>query len=85
MDRGKIKTLIKQLERGKANVRFPDLKRFIIDLGFESDGCEGSHQIYRKKGEMPISIQPDKRNKSKAKFYQVNQVIKRAKQIIKDI
>ena len=57
--------------RSDANIRFEDLRRLLIHLGFE-ERIRSSHHTFRKQGiEEKINIQ---RDGSKAKPYQVTQV-----------
>ena len=57
--------------RSDANIRFEDLRRLLIHLGFE-ERIRSSHHTFRKQGiEEKINIQ---RDGSKAKPYQVAQV-----------
>ena len=84
INKEKINKLISKFKRSKSNVKFSDLKKLIMELGYTYTGSEGSHHNYRKIGEFPISIQLDKKNKSKAKFYQVNQIFKITKKLIKE-
>ena len=54
-----------------ANIRFADLRRLLLRLGFE-ERTRGSHHIFRKQGvEERINLQ---REGSLAKAYQVRQV-----------
>lgn len=80
----KINKLTSKFQRSKSNVKFSDLKKLIIELGYAYTDTEGSHHNYRKIGEFPISIQPDKKNKGKAKEYQVKQIIKIAKKFLQE-
>tara|TARA_B100000315_G_scaffold259759_1_gene317077 strand:- start:4020 stop:4286 length:267 start_codon:yes stop_codon:yes gene_type:complete len=84
INKEKINKLISKFEKSKSNVKFSDLIKLIIELGYTYTGSEGSHHNYRKMGEFPISIQPDKKNKSKAKEYQVNQILKITRKFIKE-
>jgi len=53
-----------------SNIRFEDLRRLLLFLGFE-ERVRGSHHIFRKSGiEEKMSIQ---RDGDKAKAYQVRQ------------
>ena len=54
------------------NVKFSDLRKLILDLGF-IERIKGSHHIFFKKGVVEIiNLQPLKNRKAKA--YQVKQV-----------
>ncbi len=69
----KIEKLREQILSGRsdANIRFEDLRQFLIALGFE-ERIKGSHHIFRKDG---IEEKPNlQREGSKAKVYQVRQV-----------
>ena len=57
--------------RSDANIRFNDLRRFLLRLGFV-ERVRGSHHIFRKEGVRErINLQSDE---SHAKPYQVRQV-----------
>ena len=57
--------------RSDANIRFSDLRRFLMRLGFE-ERVRGSHHIFRRVGVAElINLQ---RDGSQAKPYQVRQV-----------
>lgn len=57
--------------RSDANIRFDDLRKLLLDLGFE-ERTRGSHHLFAKPGvEQLINLQ---RDGSKAKPYQVRQV-----------
>jgi len=57
-----------------ANIKFTDLRKLVISLGF-NERIKGDHFIYSKSGMTEIiNIQPKK--DGKAKPYQVNQVRK---------
>jgi len=69
----KYEKLREQILSGKsdANIRFEDLRQFLISLGFE-EKIKSSHHIFRKEG---IEKKPNlQRDGSKAKGYQVRQV-----------
>lgn len=54
-----------------ANIDFDDLRRVLLDLGFD-ERTKGSHHLFRKPGiEERVNLQRDGRN---AKPYQVKQV-----------
>ena len=58
--------------RSDANIRFDDLRRFLLRLGFV-ERVRGSHHILRREGVRErITLQ---RDGSQAKPYQVRQVI----------
>ncbi len=57
--------------RSDANVRFEDLRRFLLRLGFV-ERTRGSHHIFRRQGVRElVNLQ---RDDSQAKPYQVRQV-----------
>lgn len=61
--------------RGDGNIRFADLCGLLENLGFVLERISGSHHIYSYEGVMElIDLQPDKKDHSKAKKYQVKQV-----------
>ena len=69
----KYKKLIFQILRGTsdANILFNDLRKLLLQLGFE-ERIRGSHHNFRKDGvEEKINLQ---RDNGKAKVYQVKQV-----------
>ncbi len=74
--------MIVKFERSKSNVRFVELQKLLEELGYTLKRTKGSHYTYGKKDMPPFSIQRDEGDKSKAKKYQVNDVIKIAKKII---
>lgn len=70
-----LKLYIK-IKNSPTNVSFLDLCKLAEEVGFVFRSKSGSHSIYKH----PIygnimNFQPDKRNKSKAKKYQVSQLI----------
>jgi len=70
---GKSDKLLLQILSGSsdANIRFSDLRRLLIGLGFE-ERIHGSHHLFRKSGiEEKVNIQKDD---NKTKPYQVRQV-----------
>lgn len=69
----KYEKLREQIISGKsdANIRFEDLRQFLISLGFE-ERIKGSHHSFRRED---IQEKPNlQRDGSKAKAYQVRQV-----------
>ena len=69
----KDETLLARILRGQsdANIRFDDLRKLLIDLGFE-ERLRGSHHVFVRPGvEQLVNLQ---RDGSKAKPYQVRQV-----------
>ena len=70
---GKREKLIEKILSGKSdsNIRFQDLRKLLISLGFE-ERIKGSHHSFRKEGvEEKPNLQADG---NKAKTYQVRQV-----------
>lgn len=70
------KTLSDILSEKKDNhIRFSDLQGLLEYLGLNLERVSGSHHIYSLEGVLElIDIQPDKKDHSKAKRYQVKQV-----------
>lgn len=65
--------LIRRILEGRsdANIRFDELRRLMLRLGFE-ESIRGSHHIYRKPGQnFIIDLQP---RRGMAKPYQVRQL-----------
>jgi predicted RNA binding protein YcfA (HicA-like mRNA interferase family) len=70
---GKREKLIEKILAGKSdsNIRFQDLRKLLLSLGFE-ERIKGSHHSFRKEGiEEKPNLQMDG---NKAKTYQVRQV-----------
>ena len=58
-----------------ANIRFHDLCNMLESIGVNLLRIEGSHHVFAASGVYQIlDIQPDKKDHSKAKRYQVRQV-----------
>ena len=58
--------------KSDANISFEDLRNFLLSLGF-AERIKGSHHNYRKEG---VAEKPNlQRDGSKAKSYQVRQII----------
>jgi predicted RNA binding protein YcfA (HicA-like mRNA interferase family) len=73
VDMGKHEKLLLQIVQGTSdkNIRFEDLRKLLLHLGFE-ERVRGSHHLFRKRGvEEMINLQKDGSN---AKPYQVRQV-----------
>jgi hypothetical protein len=72
----KIEQRIDELEANKTGIRFALLMR-ICQEHFGNSRQKGSHHIFKTPwpGDPRINLQEDKRNKGKAKPYQVKQVI----------
>lgn len=57
------------------NIKFRDLQKLLISLGFQQKENNGDHFLYDYPGIRElINIQPDKKDRSKAKSYQVRQI-----------
>lgn len=57
------------------NIKFRDLEKLLISLGFQQKENNGDHFLYNYPGiKTLINIQPDKTDHSKAKSYQVRQI-----------
>lgn len=57
------------------NIKFRDLQNLLAALGFKQKENNGDHFIYNYPGiKELINIQPDKKDHSKAKSYQVRQI-----------
>lgn len=57
------------------NIRFHDLCKLLENLGFSLERVSGSHHIFAYPGIIElIDLQPDKKDHSKSKPYQVKQV-----------
>lgn len=70
---GKREKLIEKILAGKSdsNIRFQDLRKLLLSLGFE-ERIKGSHHSFRREGiEEKPNLQMDG---NKAKTYQVRQV-----------
>lgn len=63
--------------RSDGNINFNDLCRLLEHLGLSLERIAGSHHIFAYKN-VPelVDLQPDKKDHSKAKIYQVKQVRK---------
>ena len=71
----KPRKLLARIQFNQANVRFADLERLAVALGFVHDRTTGSHRIYihlRHPGAQ-LTLQPDKNRQ--AKPYQVKQLL----------
>lgn len=69
--------LLQSVMSGKhdQSIRFDDLCKLLQYKGFTLERISGSHHIYSYPGVMElIDLQPDKKDHSKAKPYQVKQV-----------
>ena len=62
-------------EKKDNNIRFSDLQGLLEYMGLKLERVSGSHHIYSLDGVLElVDIQPDKKDHSKAKCYQVKQV-----------
>ena len=69
--------LIESARSGPGSFPFDDLCRLAELIGFVFRHQSGSHRIYRHpETKAMMNFQPDKRDKSKAKPYQVRQLLK---------
>lgn len=69
--------LIDKARRSSANLRFDEALALAECLGFEHARTKGSHHYFKRSGLMtPVNLQPDKRDPSKAKKRQVEQLLK---------
>lgn len=58
-----------------SSIKFDALVNLLQNMGFTLERISGSHHIFSYPGVMElIDLQPDKKNHSKAKGYQVKQV-----------
>ena len=68
--------LYRKIKESPTNASFSDLCKLAEEVGFVFRNQSGSHLIYKHPMHRNImNFQPDKRNKSKAKKYQVSQLI----------
>ncbi len=68
--------LYKKVKDSPNNASFSDLCKLAEEIGFVFRNQSGSHSIYKHPNYNQImNFQPDKRDKSKAKRYQVSQLI----------
>jgi predicted RNA binding protein YcfA (HicA-like mRNA interferase family) len=67
--------LLRRLATSQTNVRFSDLVRLAVALGFVLDRTSGSHHIYIHKvyTDAQLNLQPAK---SQAKPYQIRQLLR---------
>lgn len=76
---GKYEKVLQDVLSGRkdGNIDFSELCRLLENLGLELRRISGSHHIFSF-GDVPelIDLQPDKKDHSKAKIYQVKQVRK---------
>lgn len=76
---GKYEKILQDVLNGRkdGNINFNDLCNLLENLGLNLERIAGSHHIFSYKS-VPelIDLQPDKKDHSKAKSYQVKQVRK---------
>ncbi len=70
------KKLLQRLASTQTNVRFDDLVRLVLALGFKHDRTAGSHRVFihAMHREAQLNLQPDKAGQ--AKPYQIRQLLK---------
>ena len=69
--------ILAKARRSAANLRFDEAHALALCLGFEHARTRGSHRIYKHAGSRTIlNLQPDKRDPSKAKKRQVEQLVR---------
>ncbi|MDZ7799976.1 MAG: hypothetical protein U5K81_04160 [Trueperaceae bacterium] len=69
--------LIDKARRSAANLRFEEALALAECLGFEHARTKGSHYLFKRAGhQQTVNLQPDKRDASKAKKRQVEQLLK---------
>jgi predicted RNA binding protein YcfA (HicA-like mRNA interferase family) len=76
---GKYEKLLQYVLSGQkdGNINFIELCNLMEKLGFKLERISGSHHIFSYKNIIElIDLQPDKKDHSKAKIYQVKQVRK---------
>ena len=69
--------LIEKARRSAATLPFAEALTLAECLGFAQARTKGSHHIFKRPGlEQTVNLQPDKRDQSKAKKRQVEQLLK---------
>jgi len=69
--------LFKKAKESPENFTFKELYSLAEYVGFKFRNQTGSHKIYKHSNhKILLNFQPDKRDKSKAKKYQIKQLIK---------
>lgn len=74
---GKFDKILEDVLSGRrdSNINFNDLCKLLENKGLRIERISGSHHIFSYQGVLElIDLQPDKRDHSKAKAYQVKQV-----------
>jgi len=70
------KKLYEKAKNSPANLRFEEACNLAVQVGFEFRNQSGSHKTYKHpKFKIMINLQPDPKDKSKAKKYQVDQLV----------
>jgi len=73
---GKKEKLYRKAKESPGNLRFSELCTLAEYVGFEFRNQTGSHRIYKQITiNKMINLQPDKRDKSKARKYQIKQLL----------
>jgi HicA toxin of bacterial toxin-antitoxin, len=73
---GRWEALVGAAQRSPANIRFRDLCRLLVHLGYVLDRQRGSHHIYRHPSRLDLPlVNLQEGGGSKAKPYQVRQVL----------
>jgi len=73
----KKKILYEKLKKSSTNASFKDICKLAEEVDFVFRNQNGSHKIYKHPIlKATMNFQPDKRDKSKAKKYQIVQLIK---------
>lgn len=74
---GKQDKVLEKVMSGQSdkNIKFKDLQALLLSLGFAQKENNGDHFLYNYPGiKELINIQPDKKDHSKAKSFQVRQI-----------
>lgn len=74
---GKQDKILEKIMSGQAdkNIKFRDLQALLLSLGFDQKENNGDHFLYNYPGiKELVNIQPDKKDHSKAKSFQVRQI-----------
>ena len=75
-DMGKKEKLYRKAKESPTNLTYNELCSLAEMVGFEYRRSHGDHKIYKHpKLREIMNFQPDKSDKSKAKMYQINQLI----------
>lgn len=72
----KARQLLEKARTSPQNIRFEEVCKLAEYAGFFFARQEGSHKLYKHETtQSRMNFQPDKREKSKAKVYQVEQLV----------